>query len=61
MITEDRDPDVSVSSAAIWLIGLAEPPQPIVPELRARFGLTAKEAIEAIRAANEIKRSAGAK
>jgi len=36
-----------VEHAAIWLADQAQPPHPIVPALKARFDLSAKEACEA--------------
>lgn len=49
--------NTQIDAAAIWL---TETPRdkrggPAVPELKRRFGLTAVEAIEAIRAANDIR------
>lgn len=37
----------SVVTAAQWLAEEQSPPQPIIPELRRRFGLSALEACEA--------------
>lgn len=45
--------------AAQWLIDTGERPKPLVPELQRRFGLTPKQACDAIRAANAVARSAG--
>jgi hypothetical protein len=36
----------AVDEAARWLADLRDPPHPIVPALRERFGLTALEATE---------------
>ncbi|MCO5157566.1 MAG: hypothetical protein M9945_12600 [Aquamicrobium sp.] len=58
-MSEDRDPDGKVMLAAQWLIDTAERPHPLVPELQRRFDLTAKDACDAIRAANEVARSVG--
>lgn len=38
----------AVEQAAIWLADLREPPHPVVPALKERFGLSAVEACEAI-------------
>ncbi|MFP5077032.1 hypothetical protein ACLE20_06965 [Rhizobium sp. YIM 134829] len=40
-------------AAAEWLAALASPPHPLIPELKARFGLTAKQACEAIAQARQ--------
>jgi hypothetical protein len=50
----------SVDTAAEWLASRPDhqTPKPIVPELRKLFGLTAREACEACRAANDIRRAA---
>lgn len=50
-----------IAAAAQWLVDTAERPKPLVPELQRRFDLSAKEACAAIRAANEIARSVGAR
>ena len=44
----------AVTVAAEWLRGIPslQRPRPIIPVLRERFGLTALEAVEAIREAN---------
>jgi hypothetical protein len=44
----------AVTVAAEWLCSIPFPlrPRPIVPELQRRFGLTALQAVEAIREAN---------
>lgn len=49
----------AVDEAAIWLVSLPphERPRPIVPALRARFGLTVLEACQAIREAQSDERS----
>lgn len=41
--------------AAIWLAGIFEVPHPIVPHMRGKFGLSAKEAIDAIKHASDIR------
>lgn len=38
----------AVQQAAAWLREQSPRPSPVVPELRKRFGLTPKEAVEAI-------------
>lgn len=40
----------AVQQAAAWLREQAPRPSPLVPALRERFGLTAKEAVQAIQA-----------
>jgi len=45
-------------SAAQWLASETNPPRPIVPNLRKTFALSAKEACEAIRLANALRRAA---
>lgn len=56
----EHEYSAAIDEAAAWLA--ARPPhhhpRPIVPELRKLFGLTAVEACEAIRQANEIRRAA---
>jgi len=55
--TTHREP--VIDDAARWLVALADTTgMTIVPELKTRFGLTAREAVEAIRAANVIRRAA---
>lgn len=46
----EHEHSAAIDQAAVWLRGLssAEVPRPIVPALRARFGLTAGEACQAI-------------
>ena len=36
----------TVTLAARWLVDQREPPAPLIPELRQRFGLTSAEACE---------------
>lgn len=45
----------SVQKAARWLATEKNPPHPIVPALRERFGLSAAEAVAAIRESHLIK------
>lgn len=44
-----------VTGAANWLASEKSLPHPIIPELRKRFGLSAAEAVRAIREANLIR------
>lgn len=54
----DHESTASIDEAARWLAQLPQPERkvlsPIVPALKARFGLTAGEACAAIREANLI-------
>lgn len=50
----DRDPDHIVTEAATWLRSQPSPPQPIVPVLRAQFGLSAVNACLAIAEARRL-------
>jgi hypothetical protein len=45
----------SVQAAADWLRAQSFPPHPLIPALKARFGLSAKEACEAIASARSEK------
>lgn len=45
----------AVEKAAIWLADLREPPHPVVPALKERFGLSAREACEAIAWAERMR------
>ncbi|TDX88470.1 hypothetical protein EDE05_102447 [Neorhizobium sp. R1-B] len=47
MTGADHEQSDSVVVAAQWLADEQQPPQPIIPELRRRFGLSALEACEA--------------
>jgi hypothetical protein len=54
-------PDIStdpVARAAQWLAGQPSRPHPVVPALRQRFGLTAPQAVQAIRMAAAMRRAA---
>lgn len=58
-MSEDRDPDLAVQSAAEWLAN-TDPSatgihRPVVPCLRDRFGLNASDAIEAVRRAQSLR------
>lgn len=55
MTGADHEHSDSVVAAAQWLADERDPPQPIVPELRRRFGLTAMEACEACAMANRYR------
>lgn len=50
-----RHSDSHVTAAASWLATEKNPPHPIVPDLRQRFGLTLSEAVAAVREATLIK------
>lgn len=55
----EHEHSAAICEAARWLAAIKDPTgRAIVPELKTRFGLTVLEAIEAIRAANEIRRRA---
>lgn len=46
----------SVAAAASWLAtGSADRSKPVVPQLKERFGLTALQAVQAMREANLVK------
>jgi hypothetical protein len=47
MTGTDHEHSESVITAAQWLADERAPPQPIIPELRRRFGLNSLEACEA--------------
>lgn len=53
----DLNPDVAVQAAAEWLANTRDHAsgRPAVPELKTRFGITALEAVEAIRRAQAIR------
>jgi hypothetical protein len=55
----DHADNPAIGEAAAWLAGQAEPPRPLVPALRQRFGLTSLEACEAAARANDFRRGAG--
>jgi hypothetical protein len=48
----------AIERAARWLASQSAPPHHVIPELRRRFGLSAVEAIEAIRQAAKLRRAA---
>lgn len=45
----------AVEQAAQWLADLREPPHPVVPALKERFGLTSLQATEAIAWAGRMR------
>lgn len=45
----------AIQKAARWLATEKTPPHPIIPALRKQFGLSATEAVQAIRESNLIK------
>ena len=47
-----------VLTAAEWLVAQTEPPRSPVPALKERFGLSARQACEAIAAAQQIRQKA---
>ena len=55
-----HESNAAVDEAAAWLASTPVElrPHPLVPALRARFGLTAIEAVTAIREANRRRRAA---
>ncbi|MER8672533.1 hypothetical protein [Mesorhizobium sp. M0037] len=57
MMQNDLEPDMTVQQAAEFLAGPYERQggRAAVPELRSRFGLSAADAIEAIRIAQAIR------
>jgi hypothetical protein len=60
-MSEDRDPDIAVQAAAEWLATApAGAHSPTIPTVRERFGLTAPDAIEAIRRANALRNARAA-
>lgn len=57
----DLEPDVAVQAAAEWLVKGRDPTgMAIVPEMKVRFGLTALQACEAIRTAQQLRRGGDA-
>lgn len=48
-------PTPAVLGAAMWLAGQSTPPAPLIPTLRAKFGLTAGEACAACELANTFR------
>lgn len=55
----DHADNPAIGEAAAWLAGQSDPPRPLVPALRQRFGLTTLEACEASSRAHCFRRGAG--
>jgi hypothetical protein len=55
MTASEHEHSAAVESAAQWLAELREPPHPIVPALKERFGLTAVESCKAIAWAERMR------
>ena len=51
----EHEHSAGVEQAAIWLADEQSPPQPIIPELRRRFDLSALEASEACAMAQRFR------
>jgi hypothetical protein len=51
----EHEHSAAVEQAAIWLADLGEPPHPIVPALKQRFGLSAVQSCEAIAWAERMR------
>lgn len=54
-MTTSASANETVTRAAIWLADQAQPPHPIVPALKDRFGLSAREACEAVALAERYR------
>ncbi|MCF3638721.1 hypothetical protein LXM94_01885 [Rhizobium sp. TRM95111] len=52
---QEHQHSAAVEEAARWLADEQEPPRPIVPVLRSRFGLSALEATEAAAMADSFR------
>lgn len=50
--------NIDVLAAAEWLVSQTKPPRSPVPALKERFGFSAKQACEAIAAAQQIRQKA---
>lgn len=47
--------DDPVAGAARWVVeGRRDPKRPMIPQMRAKFGISAKQAISALREAHEL-------
>ncbi|MDW9582499.1 hypothetical protein GOB17_23045 [Sinorhizobium meliloti] len=57
MTGTDHEHSESVVVAAQWLADQSDPPHPVVPALRGRFGLSALEACEAAALARKLRTS----
>lgn len=55
----DHSDNPAIAEAAAWLAGQPEPPRPLVPALRQRFGLMSLEACGASARARDFRRGAG--
>ena len=55
LLPPEHSHSAAVEQAAIWLADLREPPHPVVPALKERFGLSAVEACEAIAWAERMR------
>lgn len=55
MTSTNNQPDPAIEAAAAYIVAGRVPGEPIVSDLRTRFGLTSVEACEAIRRANEMR------
>jgi len=53
----DHQDNPAIDQAAEWLAAQPEPPRPLIPALRARFGLTPKQACEASARASDYRRT----
>ncbi len=51
----EHETSAAVDEAARWLATTPNPPQPLIPELRQRFGLSASEACAACKEAGLIR------
>ena len=51
----DHQDNPPIEQAAIWLADQRLAPQPVIPALQARFGLTAREACEATALADRYR------
>lgn len=57
-LTKHLATDDAISAAARYVVAGRDTDRAIVPDLKTRFGLTAREAIEAIRLADTMRRPA---
>lgn len=55
----DLQPDAAVEAAARYIIAGRDAGQPIIPDVKRRYGLTTAEACEACRIAAQMRRQAG--
>ena len=61
MQTTDHQNDEAVKHAALWLASERDHTgRAVIPELKTRFGITAMQAIEAIRFARRMREGRGA-